>query len=147
PLVHARAVRLTLKRVENSIPQSMAEIQADKDLLRAEFAMQARRLEIDVEQLRDKAANQFAELGRKSDVINRLKIQHEAQNVETVGLKAELEALKTEYGGRDTTMPAVAYQRHDPDVVWLAPKDWSRSKLSQEQVELPQAAMLDTAQR
>jgi hypothetical protein len=56
PMIHARAVRLTLRRVENSIPQSMAEIQADKDLLRAEFAMQARRLEIDVEQLKDKSA-------------------------------------------------------------------------------------------
>jgi len=147
PLVHARAVRLTLKRVENSIPQSMAEIQADKDLLRAEFAMQARRLEIDVEQLRDKAANQFAELGRKTDVINRLKIQHEAQNVETVALKTELEALKKEFGRRDTTMPAVAFQRHDPDVVPLVPKDWPRSEPSQAQVELPQTAMLDTAQR
>ena len=94
PLVHSRAVRLTLRRVENSIPQSMAEIQADKDLLRAEFAMQARRLEIDVEQLKDRAANQFAELGRKTDVINRLKIQHEAQNVETVALRTELEALR-----------------------------------------------------
>ena len=142
PLVHARAVRLTLKRVENSIPQSMAEIQADKDLLRAEFAMQARRLEIDVEQLKDKAANQFAELGRKTDVINRLKIQHEAQNVETVALKTELDALKKELGRRD--VPAVAYQRHDPEVVSLVPnKDWPRSA----PIELPQAAMLDAPQR
>jgi len=147
PLVHTRAVRLTLKRVENSIPQSMAEIQADKDLLRAEFAMQARRLEIDVEQLKDKAANQFAELGRKTDVINRLKIQHEAQNVETVALKTELEALKKEFGRRDSTIPAVAYQRHDPDVVSLVPKDWPRSEPSRAPIELPQAAMLDTAQR
>lgn len=145
PLVHARAVRLTLKRVENSIPQSMAEIQADKDLLRAEFAMQARRLEIDVEQLKDKAANQFAELGRKTDVINRLKIQHEAQNVETVALKTELDALKKEFGRRD--VPAVAYQRHDPDVVSLVPKDWPRSEPSHAPIELPQAAMLDTPQR
>jgi hypothetical protein len=147
PLVHARAVRLTLKRVENSIPQSMAEIQADKDLLRAEFAMQARRLEMDVEQLKDKAANQFAELGRKTDVINRLKIQHEAQNVETVALKTELEALRKEFGRRDATMPAVAYQRHEPDVVSLVPKDWPRSEPSHAPIELPQAAMLDTAQR
>jgi hypothetical protein len=147
PLVHARAVRLTLKRVENSIPQSMAEIQADKDLLRAEFAMQARRLEIDVEQLKDKAANQFAELGRKTDVINRLKIQHEAQNVETVALKTELEALRKELGRTDVTMPAVAYQRHDPDVVSLVPKDWSRSEPSHAPIELPQAAMLDAPQR
>ena len=147
PLVHARAVRLTLKRVENSIPQSMAEIQADKDLLRAEFAMQARRLEIDVEQLKDKAANQFAELGRKTDVINRLKIQHEAQNVETVALKTELEALRKGLGRTDVTMPAVAYQRHDPDVVSLVPKDWSRSEPSHAPIELPQAAMLDAPQR
>jgi len=147
PLVHARAVRLTLKRVENSIPQSMAEIQADKDLLRAEFAMQARRLEIDVEQLKDKAANQFAELGRKTDVINRLKIQHEAQNVETVALKTELDALKKDLGRRDIAVPAVAYQRHDPDVVSLVPKDWPRSEPSHAPIELPQAAMLDAPQR
>src|SRR5262249_25769573 len=147
PLVHARAVRLTLKRVENSIPQSMAEIQADKDLLRAEFAMQARRLEIDVEQLKDKSANQFAELGRKTDVINRLKIQHEAQNVESVALKTALEALRKELGRPRVAMPALAYQPHDPDLVTLWPKDWWRSEPSHAPIELPQAAMLDASQR
>ncbi len=52
PLVHARAVRLTIKRLEAATPLSMAEIQADKDQLRAEFAMSARRLEISLEQLK-----------------------------------------------------------------------------------------------
>ena len=42
PLVHNRAVRLTTKRMEAATPLSMAEIQADKDQLRAEFAMSAR---------------------------------------------------------------------------------------------------------
>ncbi len=37
PLVHTRAVRLTMRRVQAGIPLSMAEIQADKDHLRAEF--------------------------------------------------------------------------------------------------------------
>ncbi len=46
PLVHNRAVRLTTKRLEAATPLSMAEIQADKDQLRAEFAMAARRLEM-----------------------------------------------------------------------------------------------------
>src|SRR5262245_45999504 len=115
PMIHARAVRLTLRRVENSIPQSMAEIQADKDLLRAEFAMQARRLEIDLEALKDKNATQFAELGRKNDIINRLKIEHEAQNVETVALKSEIDVLRREPGvSRDAHLPA-GYQRHEPD--------------------------------
>ena len=44
PLVHNRAVRLTMKRLEAATPLSMAEIQADKDQLRAEFAMSTRRL-------------------------------------------------------------------------------------------------------
>ena len=52
PLVHARAVRLTMRRLEALTPLSMAEIQADKDLLRAEFAMSTRRLELSVEQIK-----------------------------------------------------------------------------------------------
>ena len=103
PIVLDRAVRLTLRRTESSLPQSMAEIQADKDLLRTEFAMSRRRLEIRVEELKEQNTNQLAELGRKSDVINRLKIEREVQKVETIGLKSEVEALKgrpTRGGGR-----------------------------------------------
>ncbi|WP_438278597.1 hypothetical protein [Nitrobacter sp.] len=75
PLVHNRAVRLTTKRLEAATPLSMAEIQADKDQLRAEFAMSARRLEMSVEQLKRKTASQSAELGKKADAINRLKVE------------------------------------------------------------------------
>jgi hypothetical protein len=94
PLIHTRAVRLTIRRLEDSIPQSMSEIQADKDALRADFAMSTRRLEMRVEQLKSKDASQFAALGQKGDAINRLKIEHEAQKVEIVALKTEVEALK-----------------------------------------------------
>jgi hypothetical protein len=48
PLVHNRAVRLTLRRLEAATPLSMAEIQADKDQLRAEFALSTGRLELSV---------------------------------------------------------------------------------------------------
>jgi chromosome segregation ATPase len=75
PLVHGRAVRLTKRQLEATIPLSMAEVHADKDLLRAEFAMSTRRLEMNVEQLKTKSAGQLAELGRKGDAINRLKIE------------------------------------------------------------------------
>src|SRR5215211_7486734 len=73
PLVHNRAVRLTMRRLEASTPLSMAEIQADKDQLRAEFAMSTRRLEMSVEQMKTKTTSQLAEIGKKTDVINRLK--------------------------------------------------------------------------
>ena len=75
PLVHNRAVRLTMRRLEAATPLSMAEIQADKDQLRAEFAMSTRRLELSVEQMKVKATGQLADLGKKSDSINRLKAE------------------------------------------------------------------------
>src|SRR6187399_3697164 len=75
PLVHNRAVRLTMRRLEAATPLSMAEIQADKDQLRAEFAMSTRRLELSVEQLKSKTTSQLAELGKKNDTINRLHIE------------------------------------------------------------------------
>ncbi|MGB8893173.1 MAG: hypothetical protein WCD13_02465 [Pseudolabrys sp.] len=75
PLVHGRAERLTMRRLEATIPLSMAEVQADKDLQRAEFAMSTRRLEMKVERLRTNSTGQLAELGRKGDAINRLKVE------------------------------------------------------------------------
>ncbi len=94
PLVHNRAVRLTTRRLEAATPLSMAEIQADKDQLRAEFAMSARRLEMSVDQLRNKTTSQLAELGKKSDAINRMKIELGEKNATIFGLEAREKAVK-----------------------------------------------------
>src|ERR1700751_2145868 len=75
PFVHGRAERLTTRRLEAAIPVSMAEIQADKDQLRAEFAMSPRRLEMSVDQLKRKTTSQLAELGKKDGAINRMKLE------------------------------------------------------------------------
>jgi chromosome segregation ATPase len=75
PIVHGRAVRLTTRQLEEVIPSSMAEVQADKDLLRAQFAMSTRRLEMKIEQFRTKGASQLAEIGKKADAINQLKTE------------------------------------------------------------------------
>src|SRR5258705_11146546 len=75
PLVHARAVRLTRKRLEAMTPMSLAEIQAEKDQLRAEFAMTTRRLEMGVEQLKTKSNNQLPEIGKKSEPTGRLRLE------------------------------------------------------------------------
>src|SRR5712672_2927674 len=94
PLVHNRAVRLTTRRLEAATPLSMAEIQADKDQLRAEFAMSARRLEMSVEQLKNKTTSQLAELGKKSDAINRMKIELGEKNATIFSLEAREKAVK-----------------------------------------------------
>ncbi|MEH2471446.1 chromosome segregation ATPase [Nitrobacteraceae bacterium AZCC 2161] len=94
PLVHNRAVRLTTRRLEAATPLSMAEIQADKDQLRAEFAMSARRLEMSVDQLKNKTTSQLAELGKKSDAINRMKLELGEKNATIFSLEAREVAVK-----------------------------------------------------
>ena len=94
PLVHGRAVRLTMRRLEAATPLSMAEIQADKDQLRAEFAMSTRRLEVSVETLRTKSTSQLAELGKKGDAINRLKIELGEKTATIFALEARDKALR-----------------------------------------------------
>src|SRR6202030_3168147 len=94
PLVHNRAVRLTTKRLEAATQLSMAEIQADKDQLRAEFAMSARRLEMSVDQLKNKTTSQLAELGKKTDAINRMKIELGEKNAAIFSLEAREKAVK-----------------------------------------------------
>jgi chromosome segregation ATPase len=94
PLVHNRAVRLTTRRMEAATPLSMAEIQADKDQLRAEFAMSARRLEMSVDQLKHKTTSQLAELGKKTDAINRMKLELGEKNATIFSLEAREKAMK-----------------------------------------------------
>ena len=94
PFVHGRAVRLTVRRLEAATPLSMAEIQADKDQLRAEFAMSTRRLEMSVDQLKSKSTGQLAELGKKNDVINRLKIELGEKAASIFALEARDKGIK-----------------------------------------------------
>jgi len=101
PLIHGRAVRLTTRRIENAMPKSMAEIQADKDLQRADFAVSTRRLEITIEQLKESNTSQRAEIGKKDDIINRFKVEREVQSVELLLLKAEVGALKQQIGASE----------------------------------------------
>src|ERR1700744_354953 len=94
PLVHNRAVRLTTRRLEAATPLSMAEIQADKDQLRAEFAISARRVELKVAQLKNRTSSQRAELGKKTDAINRMKIELGEKNATIFALEAREKAMK-----------------------------------------------------
>src|ERR1700690_847097 len=94
PLVHNRAVRLTTRRMEAATPLSMAEIQADKDQLRAEFAMSTRRLEMSVDQLKTRSTSQLAELGKKGDAINRLKLELGEKPATIFALEARDKALR-----------------------------------------------------
>jgi predicted nucleic acid-binding Zn-ribbon protein/chorismate mutase len=94
PLVHNRAVRLTMRRLEAATPLSISEIRADKDQLRAEFAMSTRRLEMSVEKMKTKTTSQLAELGKKSDAINQLKKELGEKTATIFALEARDKTLR-----------------------------------------------------
>ena len=93
PSVHHRAIRLTERRLADAIPVSMAEFQADKDNLRAEFAMTARRMEMNIEQLKARATAQLAEIAKKTEAINRLKTELSEKTAITDDLDAKAKSL------------------------------------------------------
>lgn len=72
PAVWRRAARLTRARVESSLPMTLAEIEADKDQLRANFAVANRKLELEAETLRVKLNEDTITRGRIHDEISAL---------------------------------------------------------------------------
>src|SRR6516162_5210918 len=106
PLVHARAVRLTMRRLEALTPMSVAEIQVDKDQLRAEFAMTMSRLEMNVEQMKAKTTNQLADLGRKSEAIGRLKLELGEKTAALFALEAKEKQLSDDLQATQTELAA-----------------------------------------
>jgi chromosome segregation ATPase len=127
--VHRRAVRLTLRRVEDAVPVSLAEIQADKDKLRAQFAMSARRLETTVEQLKAKATNQLGELARKSEAIAKLKAQ-----------LAEKTAVADELDARSRSLSVRVHESEQDHAVRSAAVGTTERALAAKEAELAKAA-------
>ncbi len=72
PFLWRRAVRLTTRRIQGTTPLSMSDIQADKDQLRAEFAMSTRKLEMNVDDLKQRTTGQLVDISQQSDRINQL---------------------------------------------------------------------------
>lgn len=131
PLVHARAVRLTMRRMEATTPLSMAEIQADKDQLRAEFAMSTRRLEMNVEQLKAKSTSQLAELGKKTDAINRLKAELGDKSATIFALEAREKALKDQMKATEDELSVKTLGLHETERS-LSDKESEMARLSGE---------------
>jgi len=64
PALWRRAVRLTRHEIEATMPISVSDIQADKDILRAEYAVELRRLELALDQASQRAARHLMERNR-----------------------------------------------------------------------------------
>jgi hypothetical protein len=72
PLYRRRVARLTTDKLKRSMPLTEAEIRADKDRLRAEFAIRIHKLETKAEEAAEASARQMVELNRRDATISEL---------------------------------------------------------------------------
>lgn len=125
PAIWNRAVVLTRKRIEASVPLTLNEIQADKDQLRAEFAMSTRRLEMSVEDLRDKASRQIIEVNRKRDELAKL-AEESRERIRTIGeLEARASDLRSQLREREERLSSTTQRLEE-----------TRQKLEERALEL-----------
>jgi chromosome segregation ATPase len=75
PAVWRRAARLTTRRIEATMPISVTDINADKDLLRAEYAVEIRKLELALGQAKQRAARHLME--RNQHMVDMGKLESE----------------------------------------------------------------------
>ncbi|MDW6022225.1 hypothetical protein SAZ10_10720 [Mesorhizobium sp. BAC0120] len=101
PAIWRRAVALTRRRIEASVPLSLADIQADKDRIRAEFAMSTRRLEMSIKSLKEKAAALKIEIGRNREELNRLAVERDEKHQAFSALEAQAGELRAELRQRE----------------------------------------------
>lgn len=83
PAFWSRAVRLTTRRIKDTVPLSEMEIEADRDRIRAEYAIKMHKLELLVEQVKLTGARQQIEINRRDARVNML--------------EADLERLQASY--------------------------------------------------
>lgn len=75
PLYRRRVARLTTQTIKRSMPLTEAEIRADKDRLRAEYAIHIHKLQTKVEEGTEAAARQMVEINRRDAAISELEEQ------------------------------------------------------------------------
>jgi hypothetical protein len=84
PPLWSRAVKLTTRKLEATMPMSLGDIQADKDQLRAEFAIQLRKVEVALDKAKEKGARELIE-------ANKRRVEIQVLNAELAGVKGQLQ--------------------------------------------------------
>jgi chromosome segregation ATPase len=94
PAVNARAERLARRRVEAQFPLSISELTAEKDHLRAEFAVTQRRIERKAEEALASKRQDMEELGRRAVRVEALTNELERRDGRIAALEGELAETK-----------------------------------------------------
>jgi hypothetical protein len=95
PLLRRTAVHSTKRELAAVTPLITGEVQAEKDQMRAEFVMSIRRLEISMENLREKAIARLGPADKRATEINHLQAELDNKAAQIVTLRARAEWHKT----------------------------------------------------
>lgn len=121
PALNARAERLARRRAEAMFPLSISELTAEKDHLRAEFAVLQRRIERKAEEAQAVKHQSLEELGRRAIRIEALESDLAARDGAVAQLEAdlaqtrsrlqatedELAGVNAQFGGTRETLNAI----------------------------------------
>ncbi|WP_146006495.1 hypothetical protein [Cohaesibacter celericrescens] len=110
PLIWRRAIRLTEKRVMAEMPISYSELQAEKDMQRAEQAIKLRRLEVIAETRLENMANQAMKIDRLNANLQARATEISEREADILSLKDDLAAQQQEMA---QTVQTLADTSHD----------------------------------
>jgi chromosome segregation ATPase len=113
PALWRRAVRLSTRRLEMQTPLSMDEVLADRDLLRAEFAVAERRLEERLTREQEARTRDRAELGRKTAALTTQSDTLAALRAEQAQTLAQWAATQTLATDLQAQLGAAMIEVHD----------------------------------
>lgn len=123
PAIWQRAVRLTRRRMEAATPLTLNEFRADKDKLRADFAIATRRLEMRIEALREKLAARVIELDAAASELSALRTERDEQYDAIGALQVREQELMVRIRDleRDSAALAARVRQGDADAVAFEP--------------------------
>ncbi len=89
-------VRLGARRMQRKVPGTVSELQTERDSMRAENAMMARKLEVRMGEMKAKLAEQAAEVSRHRNRIEIMAADLAQRDKADGGLRAEIARLEEE---------------------------------------------------
>ena len=111
PWVWRRAVKVTGRRLQFAAPDSVIEVQADRDQLRAEHALSTRKLELRLQDVKDKLAEQAVEHSQNVRLTEQLQeelgrkiAEIEKRDTEIEQMRASMSPIETELASRTSTV-------------------------------------------
>ena len=100
------ALGLGKRHMQRAAPSTLAELKADRDRLRAEYAMLSRKLDLRLNDLKTRLAEQMAEVSRNRNRIDHLQSELRNRDATIADREGELVTLKMQLGPLESELAA-----------------------------------------